>query len=59
MPLQPETILFQHQYFLFLMRPSLKLSGLLKASVATNVTVSGPVLTEVVRKFTGSTGIGI
>jgi len=47
MPLQPEAILFQHQHFLFLMRPSLKLSGLLKASVVTNVMVSRPVLTEV------------
>jgi len=35
------------------------LSGLLKASVATTVMVSRPVQTEVVRKFTGSTGIGI
>jgi len=59
MPLYPEAILFQYQHSLFLMRPSLNLSGLLKASVATNEMVSRPVQTEVVRKFTGSTGIGI
>jgi len=41
------------------MQPSLYLSGLLKASVPTNVMLSHPVQTEVVRKFTGSTGIGI
>jgi hypothetical protein len=59
MSLHPEAILFQHQHFPVLMRPSLKLSGLLKASVATNVTVSRPVQAEVVRKFIGSAGIGI
>ena len=32
--------------------------GLLKTSVATNIMVSRPVQTEVVRKFTGSTAIG-
>jgi hypothetical protein len=41
------------------MRPSLKLSGLLKASVATKVMVSRPVQTEVVRKHTGCTANGI
>jgi len=41
------------------MRPSLKLSGLLKSSVAKNVMASRPVQTEFVRKFTGSTGFGI
>lgn len=41
------------------MRPSFKLSGLLKASVATKVMVSRPARTEVVRKFTGCTGTGI
>jgi len=41
------------------MRPSLKFSGLLKPSVAMNVMASRPVQTEVVRKFTGSTAIGI
>ena len=41
------------------MMPSLKLSGLLKPSVTTNVTASRPVRTEVVRKFTDSTGPGI
>ena len=59
MPLHPEAILFQHQHFSFLLRPSLKLSGQLKSSVAADVTVSRLVQTEVVRKFTGSTGIGI
>ena len=59
MPLHPEAILFHHQNFPFLMRPSLKLSGLLKASVVTNIMVSNPVQTELVRKFTGKTGIGI
>ena len=56
MPLYSETILFQHQHIPYLMRPSLKLSGLLKD---TNVTVSRPVRTGVVKKFTGITAIGI
>ena len=42
-----------------LMKPSVKLSGLLKASVATNVMASRSVQTEVARKFTGSTANGI
>ena len=41
------------------MRRSIKLWGLLKASVITNVMLIGPVWTGVGRKFTGSTGIGI
>ena len=59
MLLYQEALFFQHQHFPFLVRPSLKLSGLLKASIATNVMDSRPVQIEVVRKFTGSTVIGI
>ena len=51
MLLQPEALLFQHKRLSFLIRPALKLSGLQKASVITNVMVSGTVQTEVVRKF--------
>jgi len=57
MPLHPEAILFQH--FPFLMRPSSNLSSLLNTSVTTNTILSRPVQTEVVRKFTGSTAIGM
>ena len=59
MLLYQEATLFQHQHFPFLVGPSLNLSGVLKDSVATNVMDSRPVQTEVVRKFTCSTGIGI
>jgi hypothetical protein len=59
MPLYPKAFLFQHKHLPFLNRSSLKLSGLLKASVATNAMVNRPVQTEVVRfgiwplKYTG------
>jgi hypothetical protein len=59
MPLYPEAILFQHQHFPSVKRPSLKLSGLLKASVATDVMVICPLQTEVDRKFTGSNDTGM
>jgi len=41
------------------MRPPVKVSGLQKTSVITNVMVSRPVQTEGVRKFSGNTGLGI
>ena len=58
MLLQPEALLFQHKRLSFLIRPALKLSGLQKASVITNVMVSGTVQTEVVRKFNGKSALG-
>ena len=58
-PLHPQAILFSTYTFPFSVRPSLKLSGLLKTLVATNVMASRSVQTEVARKFTDSPAIGI
>ena len=57
MPLYPDAILFQHK-LLSLNEASFE-TVLLKSSVITNVMVSLPVQTEIVTKFTGSTGLDI
>jgi len=57
MPLYPDAILFQHKH-LSLNEASFE-TVLLKSSVITNVMVSLPVQTEIVTKFTGSTGLDI